>query len=98
MFGLLQVLALVPFCMLVSDGTAGRMWHRTVLYVIQMIASGVCVGLAVYVLYGDGAASMTHEPIDTAEKGTGGKAGQEGAAEESPWERVQALFKLFTKK
>jgi hypothetical protein len=63
-----------------------------------MIASGVCIGLAVYVLYGDGAASMTHEPIDKVEKGAGGKEGDEATAGDSPAERVKALFTIFTKK
>ena len=41
---------------------------------------------------------MTHEPLDKAEKNTGGEASGEGSVEDSPWERIKALTKLFTKK
>jgi hypothetical protein len=85
-----QILALVPLCMLISDGDAGRMWHRTTVYIIEMIASAGCVALAAYVLYGEG--SQTHEPIKPA---PGEPAEEE---DQSPWERIKALANLFSKK
>ena len=85
--------------MLISDGDAGSMWHRTTLYVLQMISSGICIGLAVYVLYGDGSTAMTHEPLNNAEKGADGADGAPKADSElSPLDRIKALANLFTKK
>jgi hypothetical protein len=84
-----QLLALVPLCMLINDGNAGRMWHRTTVYILQMLASGGCVGLAAYVLYGEGA--RTHEPIKPA-------PGEPEEPAQSPWDRIKALANLFTKK